>query len=60
MKNLHIALIFFAIGLGLAILSMVLGPLGWVTASITSAVIAGGVGLAALFFALRAWKESTQ
>ncbi len=60
MKTIQLALIFFFAGLGLAILSMILGPFGWKNASITSAAIAGVLGLAALVLVLREWKNPAE
>ncbi|MCI9575087.1 MAG: hypothetical protein HFJ84_00110 [Clostridiales bacterium] len=60
MKTIQLALIFFFAGLGLAVLSMVLGPFGWSNASIASAAIAGVLGLAALILVLRDWKNPTE
>lgn len=60
MKNIQIALLCFLAGFALAVISMILGPLGWVTASIASAVAAAALGLSALFFALRARREAQQ
>ena len=60
MKNIQIALLLLLIGFVLGLLSMVLGPLGWETASITSGVIAAGFALIALFFALRAHRNSQE
>lgn len=58
MKNIQIALLLFLTGFALAVISMVLGPLGWVNASVASGIVAGAFALAALFFALRAHRDS--
>ncbi len=60
MKNIQIAILCFLAGFALAVISMVLGPLGWVTACIASAVVAAALSLTALFFALRAHRDVHQ
>lgn len=58
MKNIQIALLMLLIGFVLALVSMILGPLGWEMASITAGVIAAAFALTAFFFALRAHRDS--
>ena len=56
MSSRELSLIFWGIGLLLAVVSMVLGPLGWKNASIACAAIAIVMGLCAAAVTLRGWK----